>query len=182
MPECCPGSPASSRTRRCAVPAMPAAACAIGGCRSGRPAASFPRSRRRRDRSGARYERSTQSGPAVVDGNSGGCTSTSTTSCVPPNRVTEPGRIVVHPAARPTGANENDSVVSPRLTIVSWKTAEVPGTTSMSLRENHAWAAIAATLLAAASPWASIRPQSVTHPGGARTVGETDSRTAFSGS
>src|SRR6185369_5304956 len=95
-------------------------------------------------------------GPAVVDGSSGGCTSTSTTSCDPPKRVTEPGLMVVHPAARPTGVNENVSVVSPRLTIVSWNTAEVPGTTSTSLRENHAWAAIAATLLAVSLRTASI--------------------------
>ena len=77
-------------------------------------------------------------GPAVVEGRSGGCTSTSTTSCEPPNSVTEPGRIVVQPAARPIGASEKVSVVSPKLTTVSWKTADVPGTTSTSLRENHA--------------------------------------------
>src|SRR3954471_4721185 len=87
-------------------------------------------------------------GPAAVDGSNGGRTSTSTTSCEPPNSVTEPGLMVVHPAARPTGPNENVSVVSPRLTIVSWNTAEVPGTTSTSLRENHAWTATGATLLA----------------------------------
>src|SRR4249919_2418673 len=116
-------------------------------------------------------------GPAVVEGSRGGCTSTSTTSCEPPNRVTDPGRIVVHPAARPTGANENDSVVSPRLTIVSWKTAEVPGTTSMSLRENHAWAAIAATLLGGAPPWASIPTHSVTHPGQAIRAPDPTART-----
>src|SRR4051794_26335671 len=85
-------------------------------------------------------------GPAVVEGSSGGCTSMSTTSWEPPNSVTDPGRIVVQPAARPTGASENVSVVSPRLTIVSWNTADVPGTTSMSPRENHACTATAATL------------------------------------
>ena len=77
-------------------------------------------------------------GPAVVLGNNGGKTSTSTDCCVPPKSVTVAGLTVVHAAAMPAGVSTNVSVVSPRLTTVSCNTATAPGVTSTSPRENQA--------------------------------------------
>lgn len=48
-------------------------------------------------------------GPAVVDGNSGGATCTSTSCCVPPNSVIVAGSMVVQAAAIPEGVSTNES-------------------------------------------------------------------------